>query len=198
MSKDTEPELHREDFQNAVKDLNTFIDVSLEDLMQINQSARKHARLRAVEQLLVGDIMTADVTTVRPTTPLRDAARLLLELRISGLPVIDDDDKLVGIVTEADFLAALGIPGHHPAHNLWETLEGMFRHQPATSNLQATVADIMIHNIITITADKTLQEAIELMKKNHIKRVVVTDEERKIKGIITRSNLVKILLQKIL
>jgi sulfide:quinone oxidoreductase len=198
MNEQTKTEVSREDFQNALKDLDTFIDVSMEDLMQINRLARKHARLREVEQVMVRDIMTPDVTTVRPGTPLRDAARILLELRISGLPVTEENGKLAGIVTEADFLAELGVPGHHPAHNLWQTLEGMFRHPPGKGKIPATVADIMTRNIITISDDKTLHDAIELMKRNHIKRIVVTDDQQQLRGIITRSNLVQVLLKQIL
>ena len=198
MSKLPQPELHREDFRNALKELNTYIDVTLEDLMRINHIAQKHAQLRQTEQLRVRDIMTSDVATTTPDTSLRDAARILLDLRISGLPVIDGDRKLVGIVTEADFLCALGIPCHHPAHSLWQTLEAMFRQQPDPGNTPDKVADIMAQQVITISDEKTLHEVIDAMKKYHIKRVVVTDEQQQVRGIITRSNLVKVLLQQIL
>lgn len=148
--------------------------------------------------MIVRDVMTTNVTTVTPDTPLRDAARILLELRISGLPVIDENGKLAGIVTEADFLAQMGVPGHHPAHNLWQTLEGMFRHPPNIGNQSATIADIMTRHTITISGEKTLRDVIDLMVKNHVKRVVVTDEQQQVQGIITRSNLVKVLLQQVL
>ncbi|HEY9050602.1 MAG TPA: CBS domain-containing protein [Gammaproteobacteria bacterium] len=198
MSERHQPELRREDFQNALKELDSYIDVTLEDLMHINRTAQKHAQLRQAENLMIRDIMTTDVATVRPDTPLRDAARILLELRISGLPVVDENNVPVGIVTEADFLTAMGIPCHHPAHSLWQTLESMFKHHPNQGNMPATVADIMAHQVITITDTKTLHDAIDTMKKHHIKRVVVTNEQQQVQGIITRSNLVKVLLQQIL
>lgn len=191
-------ELRREDFQNALKDLDSFIDVTLEDLMQINHMAQKHAQLRQAEQLLVRDIMTRDVATVSADTSLRDAARILLELRISGLPVVDVQHKLVGIVTEADFLSAMGIPCHHPAHNVWQTLESMFKRPPHAGGMPARVADIMATQVVTISDDKTLHEVIDVMKKHHIKRVIVTDAQQAVHGIITRSNLVQVLLQQIL
>jgi len=110
-------ELQPQDFKHALQEIDSFIDVSLEDLMQIHHMAEKYAQLRQAEQLKVRDIMTTEVASVRPETPLRDAARMLLEMRISGLPVVDSHDRLAGIVTEADFLCAMGIPCHHPAHN---------------------------------------------------------------------------------
>jgi len=195
---DDQPELQPEDFRNALRELDSYIDVTVEDLMHINQMAQKHAQLRAAEQLSVRDIMTRDVATVQPDTPLRDAARVLLELRISGLPVTEAGGKLVGVVTEADFLSAMGIPSHHPAHSLWHTLESMFRQQPNMQVVPEQVADIMAKQVITVSPSKSLHDAIDLMKKHHVKRLVVVDDEHKVLGIITRSNLVQVLLQKIL
>lgn len=192
------PDLLPEDFQNALRELDSYIDVTLEDLMQINRAAQKHAQLRQAERLLVKDIMTKEVVTVTADTPLRDAARLLLDLRISGLPVVDHDDKLIGIVTEADFLTAMGIPCHHPAHSLWQTLENMFRQQANPGDAPDRVSDIMAKQVISISHQSSLHEAIDLMKQHHVKRIVVTDTEQKIQGIITRTNLVSVLLQRIL
>lgn len=192
------PELHIEDFENALKELNTYVDVTLDDLMEISQMAQKYAEFRQTEQLYVRDIMSTDVATVTPDTPLRDAARLLLELRISGLPVVDEENMLIGIVTEADFLSAMGVPCHHPAHNLWQTLDAMFRHKASPVNMPEKVADIMTQQIITIHDDDNLHDVIDTMKQNHIKRIVVTNEQQQIQGIITRSNLVKVLLEKML
>ena len=198
MNKTNRPELHPEDFRNALKELDSYIDITLEDLMEINQIAQKHAQRRTAEQLTVRDIMTTNVTSVHPDTPLRDAARILLELRISGLPVTDEHNKLAGIVTEADFLNALGIPCHHPAHSLWQSLESMFRHHPSPGNTPHTVADIMVQQTITLHADNTLHDVIDSMKRHHIKRVVVTDEQQQVLGIITRSNLIRVILQHML
>ncbi len=192
------PELQTQDFKHALQELDSYIDVTLEDLMQIHHLAERHALLRQAEQLKVRDIMTTKVVTVQPDTALREAARKLLELRISGLPVTDQDNKLLGIVTEADFLSAMGIPCHHPSHNLWQTLEAMFRHHPVQGNKPDKVADIMVHQTITLQPDNTLHDVIESMKRHHIKRVIVTDDQQQVQGIVTRSNLVQVLLQQIL
>lgn len=194
----SEHELQREDFQKALRDLDTYIDVTMEDLMQIHRMANEHARLRQTEQILVRDLMSHDVATVTPGTSIKQAAQVLLDRRISGLPVVDENKELVGIVTEADFLTAIGIPCHHPTHSLWHTLEAMFKQQAQPATSAATVAEIMVQDIITIGEDKTLHEVIETMKQHHIKRLVVTNEQQQVKGIITRSNLVRVLLQKIL
>jgi osmoprotectant transport system ATP-binding protein len=74
----------------------------------------------------------------------------------------------------------------------------MFKHQPRPANTPSSVSDIMVSQVITISNDKTLHEAIDSMKKYHIKRLVVVDDQHKLRGIITRSNLVQVLLQQIL
>jgi CBS-domain-containing membrane protein len=191
-------DVKREDFQKALKEMDTFIDINVEDLMKITHSAQKHAQLREVEQLLVGDFMTSNVKSVNADTPLRDAAKLLLDLRISGLPVVDESSRLVGIVTEADFLCALGIPCHHPAHSLWQTLESMFSAQPRNSAVPRNVADIMSGSPITVDRNKTLHDVIDKMKRHHVKRVVVVDKNNLVEGIITRSNMIQVILQQIL
>ena len=191
-------EVQREDIQNALKEFDTYIDVNLEDLMMLMKTAQKYAQLRQVEQLLVSDIMSSNVETVTPDTPLRDAAQKLLSLRISGLPVVNQAGELAGIVTEADFLSALGIPCHHPAHSLWQTLESMFNSQPSQNLVPKKVADIMSSQVVTITVDKTLLDVIGTMKRHHVKRLIVASESNQPVGIITRSNLVRVLLQKIL
>ncbi len=198
MSKTSHRDLRREDFQQALKEFDTYIDITLEDLVQLDKIAEKHARLRESGQLTVREIMTPDIITVAPDTSLSDAARILVEKRISGLPVTADDGKLVGVVTEADFLCAMGIPCHHPTHSVWQTLENMFRHPPRTTDMPSKVGDIMIEQVVSINQNKTLQDIIEQMKKHHIKRIIVTDDQDRVSGIVTRSNLVQVLFQQIL
>ena len=198
MNKTSSRDLRREDFQKALKEFDTYIDITLEDLMQLDKIAEKHARLRESGNLTVREIMTSDIITVAPDSALSDAARILVEKRISGLPVTDDNGKLVGVVTEADFLCAMGIPCHHPSHSVWQTLENLFRLPPRTADMPSRVADIMVTQVVSIQENQTLQDVIEQMKKHHIKRIIVTDDQERVNGIITRSNLVQVLLQQML
>ena len=198
MPKNSDPDLKTEDFQQALKDMDTYIDVNAEDLLMLTKKAQQHAQLRLAEKLSVRDIMTSDVVTVRPDASLADAAKLLLAFKISGLPVVDSNGQLVGIVTEADFLSALGIPSHHPTHSVWQTLESIFNSSPVKFLIPNTVADIMSKNTVTINSKKTLNDVIDTMKRHHVKRLVVVSEHSKVMGIITRSNLVNVILQQVL
>lgn len=185
----------RADYQQALQSMDTFIDVNVDDLMALAQRAEQFAGRRATEAIGVTRIMTTGVRTVRPQTPLAEAAHLLVSERISGLPVVDDDERLVGIITEADFLRALGVPSHHPNHNLWQTLESLFRHLAMYGELEAPedpVAAYMVRSVITARAEQDLHQIIELMKQHGVKRVVVCDADRRVLGIVTRSDLVRL------
>lgn len=197
MRKRPLPEISREDFDNALKELDSYMDVTADDVLHINRMAQRHAWLRQVEDMRVRNVMTTEVVSVTPDTSLQQAARTLLELRVSGLPVVDDDNKVVGIITEADFLTALGIPEHHP-HSIWHTLEHLFKHPPERERLPERVSEIMEQKVISITADSTVHEVIDKMKQYDIKRVIVTDENNQLKGIVTRSNLIQVMLHHLL
>ena len=194
MNEADPPKLTREDFVHALQEMGSFIDITVEDLMRIDALAHEHARLRQAGTTRIRDLMTAPVITVHPDASLAEAARLLLEHRIAGLPVVDDSGTLVGVVTEADFLRTIGIPHHHATQTVWHSLEAMFQHKPRRGGLEAKVSDVMVKDVVTATEDQTLHDAIELMKKHRIKRLIVADRERQVRGIVTRSDLVKLFL----
>lgn len=197
MSKSKDRNLSREDFVNALREMDTFMDITVDDLMEINSRAEKHARLRNTASLLVRQLMTSPVETVRSESQLADAAHLMVSRRISGLPVVDAEQRLVGLVTEADFLRAMGLPGHHPTHSLWQTLEALFQHHDQIREPEGVAADLMVSDVITMHPDQTLHEVLDVMKKHRIKRVVVTDAERHVVGMVTRSDLVRVFFDRI-
>lgn len=197
MGRLTRRRLEREDFINALKEMNTFTDVNVDTLMEIFDKAERHASLRTAGNIPVRNLMTHPVMTVHPDATLSAAARQLVTGRISGLPVVDGEQRLLGIITEADFLRALGVPSHHPTHNLWQTLESMFLHPVELHESDDLVSSLMISDVITVGPSATLHDVVSLMKKNRIKRVVVCDDDRRVLGIVTRSNLVRVFFDKL-
>jgi CBS domain-containing protein len=134
------------------------------------------------------DVMTTDVVSVEAGTPVLQAAQLMLQKRISGLPVIDKG-KLVGIVTEGDFLrrSELGTQRRRPR---WlEFLVGPGR--LAAEYVRACgrkVDEIMSTDLHVVTADTPLDEVVQLMEKRCIKRVPIVENGKMI-GIVSRANL---------
>lgn len=136
-------------------------------------------------------IMTKDVVTVTPHTSIEDAAKIMLQTHISGLPVLDDAGKLVGIVSESDFLrrSEIGTGRKRPA---WlQFLVGPGR--AATDFVHERgrkVEDVMTEDPITVDEETPLEDLVRLMEKNGIKRLPVMSGNT-IKGIVTRSNLLQ-------
>ena len=188
----------REDLINALREMNTYIDVTVEDLEILFGKAMKHATLREKEGIPIESVMTTEVVTATPQLALREAAHLLVKHKISGLPVVNHDRQLAGILTEADLLRSIGLPSHHPSNTLWQTLESMFSlHHSEFREPTGIVADLMVDHVITVEQDATLHDAIAVMKKHKIKRVIVCDRHKHLKGIITRSNLVRVFFDKL-
>lgn len=165
--------------------------MALVERQQRNAPQGMAERLRA---LRAADIMSRHIVTVHPGCLLADAAHLMISSRISGLPVVDDDERLVGVVTEADFLRALGIPSHHPANGIWHTLESMFTHDVSLKDENSPVLAIMVTNVVSVAPEWNVLDVIEAMKKNRVKRVVVCDALMRVCGMVTRSDLVRIFI----
>lgn len=191
----------REDYLAALREQGTYLDISLDDLMDLHRRAERHASQRATEAIAVERLMTRDPVSVRPDTRLATAAHRLIEHRISGLPVTDEQGRLCGIITEADFLRALGVPAHHPGHSLWQTLEGLFSHLGRHTELQAPagrVRDLMVTDLVTVGPDADLHQVLALMKTHRVKRVLVCDAQHRLLGILTRSDLVRVFFDRYL
>lgn len=197
MDQQSDIKLTREDFAKALREMDTFLDITADDLMELNRVAERHARKRRRESAPVSQLMTAPVKTIQADRSLAEAAHLLVEHRISGLPVVDEQQRLIGLVTEADFLRAMGLPSHQPHHSVWQTLESMFQHQDRVREPKGVVADLMVQDVVTVRPEQTLHEVLEVMKRHHIKRVVVCDDDRHVLGIVTRSDLVRVFFDRL-
>ena len=131
----------------------------------------------------VKEVMATEVVTVGPQAGIKEAARLMVDSGVSGLPVVDEG-RLVGIITESDFLEQEADKSEHRYHRLLDALIGERRHR----SLGDTVADAMTPHPITISGDARLSEAAHVMKHRGIKRIPVVDEEGRIKGIVSRAD----------
>jgi CBS domain-containing protein len=137
------------------------------------------------------DVMTLAVYTVKPTMSVRDVARLFMERRISAVPVVDDQGKIVGIVSEGDLLHRSEISTQR-RHPWWLVLmagdEGL-----AAEYIKAhakRVADIMTRKVITAEPDTPLQEIAAMLERYGIKRLPIVRNGRLV-GIVSRANLVQ-------
>jgi CBS domain-containing protein len=136
-------------------------------------------------------IMTHRVTTVRADTPIADAAELMLRKRISGLPVVDAAGKLVGIVSEGDFLRRGEIGTRRRRSGWLEFFVGPGKLASEFVRQEGrTVRDVMTPDPATITEEATLEDIVQLMEQKGIKRIPVLRGDALI-GIVTRANLLQ-------
>lgn len=133
--------------------------------------------------------MTTGAATVRPDAPLSEAARIMIEHRISGLPVVEAGGKLVGIVTEGDFLPT-------DAGERSSPLDVLLAGKTAGNDFNnRKVAEIMSRDPITIGVAGGLEEAVERMRQYKIKRLPVVADGRVV-GILSRADILGALLRR--
>ena len=141
----------------------------------------------------VADVMTREVVSIAPEASVMEAVRLMLQHRISGLPVIDASGKLQGVVTEGDFLRRVETGTERKRSRLVEFLLGPGR--LADDYVHATgrkVGEVMTSEARTVGEDEPLEKVVHLMERYRIKRLPVLRGD-KVVGIVTRQNLMRAL-----
>ncbi|HIE23739.1 MAG TPA: CBS domain-containing protein [Candidatus Korarchaeota archaeon] len=140
--------------------------LTLRDIVRILSSRRVPWKWRSLEDSLIGTYMTKDPVTVTPDTTIYEAAKLMIELGISGLPVVRSN-SLVGLLTKTDLIRYFA-----------EKMGGVF-----------SVRDLMKKDVITVRETDNVKKAAKIMMEKGVKRLIVTDSARKILGIVTETDL---------
>jgi CBS domain-containing protein len=144
--------------------------------------------------LTARDLMTPDVVTVPPETPVIAVARLLAERGISAVPVLDKAGTVVGVVTEADLIRRLA--GEEDRPQGW--LRSLFADPGEQAERYArthgsTAAEIMTESVVSVTPADTATHVAHLMEDKGIRRVLVL-EDGKLRGIVSRADLLRALV----
>lgn len=139
----------------------------------------------------VDSVMTARPVVTAETTGFKELARLLAQHRISALPVVDDAGRLVGVVSEADLLLKETF-GLGDNHHLVESSRARREHAKAGALL---ARDLMTSPAVTIRPGAPIVEAARVMHDKAVKRLPVVDEDGRVVGIVTRSDLLQVFLR---
>jgi CBS-domain-containing membrane protein len=140
----------------------------------------------------VGDVMTADVVSVREDASFREIVDLLREHDVSALPVVDGGNLVVGVVSEADLLHKLEFAGDSERPRLFEG----HRIRVARERAAGVVArDLMSTPAVTVMPQVTIVEAAKLMESSRVKRLPVVNLAGRLIGIVSRQDLVKVFLR---
>ena len=135
------------------------------------------------------DVMTRDVITIDPDSTVLQAARLMLQHHVSGLPVVDGNRNLVGVLSEGDFLRRRETKTERRRSRWLEFLMGPGRIAAEYSHSHGSkVSEVMSTDVQSVEQDTALEDIVELMERKRIKRVPVLCGGQLV-GIVTRSNL---------
>src|SRR5579859_5993496 len=135
----------------------------------------------------VNDVMTTTVVAVKKDASYKELAALLRKYRVSAFPVLDDDQRVIGIVSEADLLAkeALNADRGGP-------INALVHHKELKKADGVTAGDLMTSNVVTVKPDDTVEQAARLMYHLQVKRLPVVDAGGYLVGIVSRADLLAV------
>ncbi|MFI5911885.1 CBS domain-containing protein [Dactylosporangium sp. NPDC051541] len=138
--------------------------------------------------LLVRDVMTTSVVTVSPDLGYKQIADLLVDMGVSAVPVVGDDRKVIGVVSEADLLHKVEFNGAEVHAGLFERRRARRAKEKAAGE---TARDLMSSPAVTVAAGVPLTSAAQLMEHHEVKRLPVVDDDGNLIGIVARRDLLR-------
>ena len=186
--------LNHADLESAVKKLNTFVDIQEEEMLDLYNLAVANAFERHMG-LTCGDVMSRDVVTVKFDTPLEDAWNQLRFHKIKALPVVDHFNRMIGIVTVADYLRQID---ETSAAGLAVRLQGLLRRTPGRSSEKAeVVGQIMTANVDCARPETPIADLVHQMTEKSQPHVPVVDDQNQVVGIVTQSDALAALYRRV-
>jgi CBS domain-containing membrane protein len=187
-------DLKEEDILSAMRQISGYVDITPRDFKEIYILAFQHALERLSREVTVAEIMTREVVAVQTDTALTEVAEAMGKRGISGVPVLDENHKVVGVVSEKDFLSRMGVK---ESQNFMSLVASCLRTKGcvALPIKKQTAGDLMSAPAVTVSPETRVRDLAELFTARHINRAPVTDAEGRVVGIITRGDLIGATLQ---
>ncbi|KPV40205.1 hypothetical protein AN478_08755 [Thiohalorhabdus denitrificans] len=146
------------------------------------------------------EIMTPDPVTVTEDTGVQEVAELLLETQHHGVPVVDEDNRLVGLVTDSDLVDSnkrIHLPTMITILDTLIPISGVKQYEEDLRKATATTAgDLCTRDVDYVTPEADLSEVATLLSEHHIHIVPVLDEDQKLLGIVTNTDIIRALSQR--
>ena len=188
---DTSPmDISDDDILKAMKEISGYLDITPGDFKEIYRFAYQHAVDRLIHSVTAGEVMTTDVVFVKRDDPLETVARIMARHGIAGVPVVENGEKVVGVISEKDFLFHMG---GKDAKSFMEVVAQCLRNKGcvAITMRRQKAEDIMTSPAITVREDTPVSEIATIFTEKEINRVPVTDDGGKLLGIVAREDIVK-------
>ena len=139
---------------------------------------------------VVRDVMSDHPVSVRKTASFKEIAARLRKLGVSGFPVVDDDGKVIGVVSEADMLVKEALEGGY--HGVWGLIAAMVHAKERRKAGGVTAGDLMTSPAVTVGPQDTVEHAARLMYARGLKRLPVVDASGRLTGIVSRTDILAV------
>jgi len=160
----------------------------------MDRESGRHIQSSMGLEIHVRDVMSKNVLSITKFESIVRVANILSEKNISGLPVVDKENKVIGIITQADILSMVGVSREHTFKDLLKYMLGEPLHERKIGD---HVGDIMTSPAFTIKPDANIAEAVRIMTEKRIRRLTVVDDRNTLIGIITRADILKAVILKL-
>lgn len=185
-----EIEISDQDLLDAMKDIPGYLDITPRDLREVYTYAYRHALSRIRISVKAKDIMTRDVISVEKDVSLKRVSELMARNMISGIPVVKKDKKVVGVISQKDFLTRMGAKSSKSFMGvIAECLKG--KGCVAVSIREQRARDIMSSPAITVSEETDVNEIAGIFTEKNINRVPVINPDGVLTGIVSRADIIR-------
>jgi len=194
--EDIQAEICDEDVSAAITEAKLGVSLSAEELKTIYTSACTHARARIASRTRVQDVMTRFVLAVNKFDNINRAVELISGKNVSGLPVVDKENRVVGIISEADIVSMIAMSekgDSNMSRSFLDILRHPFGEHVPERKMGHIVGDVMTSPARTIHPEAEMSEAVRIMDQYRIRRLPVVDKDQRLVGLITRADIVRVM-----
>ncbi len=172
----------------AINQFNEVLDINRDNLEKLFRQAEMHSYQRRFQAMTCADIMSRDIVRITYETPLEEAWQLLRKHKIKALPVVDDTQKVIGILTLIDFMK-------HANLDVYQDYEIKLRQLiQSTTELSSgrpqVVGQIMTTSVLTAGIDTHIAFLVPMLSDAGMHHIPIIDEQAKLVGIVTQSDLI--------
>jgi CBS domain-containing membrane protein len=180
--------INQSDLHNALKQMNTFLDVSEADLSRVYKMAGMQAYRRKMGEITCADIMSRDLVTAEYGTELEEAWAQLRFHKIKAIPVIDRARRVIGIITLVDFLKRANLKTYETFQD--KLMKFIKRTPGLVSSKPEVVGQIMVSPVYTAREDTHIVELVPLLSDKGLHHIPIVNAERRLSGMVTQSDLI--------
>jgi CBS domain-containing membrane protein len=183
-------EIKEEDILEAMRAIPGYLDITPGDFKEIYRLAFQHALERLSRAVTAAEIMTTDVETVTPDTPVAEVAAAMGRRGVSGVPVVDAGHTVVGVVSEKDFLSRMGVV--EPRNFMGLVANCLMTKGCVALPIESALAkDLMTTPAITVPPETPVRDIAALLTQKSINRVAVADPGGRLLGLVSRGDIIQ-------